>query len=118
MNYFPYAYPAPEGDQAFRPTVTLMPTPWNPDTRLVHVAIQGAMPATENRPPLNLVFLIDTSGSMEDANKLPLLVQSLSMLQGQLHDGDPGGDCHLCRLCRAGAGADQSHRSSGYPWGA
>ena len=88
VNYFPYAYPAPEGDQAFRPTVTVMPTPWNPDTRLVHVAIQGAMPATENRPPLNLVFLIDTSGSMEDANKLPLLVQSLLMLQGQLHDGD------------------------------
>ncbi len=88
VNYFPYAYPAPDEDQPFRPTVIVMPTPWNPDTRLVHVAIQGAMPALQNRPPLNLVFLIDTSGSMDEPNKLPLLVQSLSMLQGQLHDGD------------------------------
>jgi Ca-activated chloride channel homolog len=88
VNYFPYAYAIPEGDQAFRPTVNVMPTPWNPATSLVHVAIQGAMPAVQNRPPLNLVFLIDTSGSMDEPNKLPLLVQSLSMLQGQLHDGD------------------------------
>lgn len=88
INYFPYAYPAPEGDQPFRPSVTVMPTPWNPGTNLVHIAIQGALPAIANRPPLNLVFLIDTSGSMDEPNKLPLLVQSLSMLQGQLHDGD------------------------------
>ena len=88
INYFPYAYPAPEGDQPFRPSVTVMPTPWNPNTNLVHVAIQGAMPAITDRPSLNLVFLIDTSGSMDEPNKLPLLVQSLSMLQGQLRDGD------------------------------
>ena len=88
LNYFPYAYAAPKGDQPFQPTITVMPTPWNPDTRLVHVAIQGAIPAVQNRRPLNLVFLIDTSGSMDEPNKLPLLVQSLSMLQGQLHKGD------------------------------
>ncbi len=88
INYFPYAHPAPEGDQAFRPTVTVMPTPWNPGTNLVHIAIQGALPAITDRPALNLVFLIDTSGSMDEPAKLPLLVQSLSMLQGQLRDGD------------------------------
>ncbi|GLS88749.1 hypothetical protein GCM10010873_37230 [Cypionkella aquatica] len=88
VNYFPYAYPKPEGDQAFRPTITVMPTPWNPNTRLVNIAIQGAVPLVENRPPLNLVFLVDTSGSMEDANKLPLLKQSLGLMLGQLKPED------------------------------
>ena len=88
VNYFPYAYPKPEGEQAFRPTITVMPTPWNPNTRLVNIAIQGAVPQVENRPPLNLVFLVDTSGSMEDANKLPLLKQSLGLMLGQLKPED------------------------------
>ncbi|GAB1479352.1 VWA domain-containing protein [Paracoccaceae bacterium] len=86
MNYFPYAFPAPETGQAFRPTVTVMPTPWNAGTRLVHIGIQGAQ-VTE-RPPLNLVFLIDTSGSMEDANKLPLLKQSLALMLSELRAQD------------------------------
>jgi Ca-activated chloride channel family protein len=88
VNYFPYAYPKPEGDQAFRPTITVMPTPWNPNTRLVNIAIQGAVPLVEHRPALNLVFLVDTSGSMEDANKLPLLKQSLGLMLGQLRAED------------------------------
>ncbi|MDZ4392353.1 vWA domain-containing protein [Cypionkella sp.] len=88
VNYFPYAYPKPEGDQAFRPTIAVMPTPWNPNTRLVNIAIQGAVPQVANRPPLNLVFLLDTSGSMEDANKLPLLKQSLALMLGQLKPED------------------------------
>lgn len=86
VNYFPYAYPAPEAGQAFRPTVTVMPTPWNAGTRLVHIGIQGAQ-VTE-RPPLNLVFLIDTSGSMEDPNKLPLLKQSLALMLPELRADD------------------------------
>lgn len=88
VNYFPYAYPAPEAGQAFRPTVTVMPTPWNPGTRLVHVALQGALPAVEDRPPLNLVFLIDTSGSMDEPMKLPLLKQSLALVLPQLRPED------------------------------
>ena len=88
VNYFPYAYPAPEGDQAFRPTVTVLQTPWNADTKLVHIALQGRLPALADRPPLNLVFLIDTSGSMEDANKLPLLKQSFRLMLGQLRPED------------------------------
>lgn len=88
VNYFPYAYPAPEAGEAFRPTVTVLPTPWNAGTRLVHIGIQGALPAVANRPPLNLVFLIDTSGSMEDANKLPLLKQSLALMLPELRPED------------------------------
>jgi Ca-activated chloride channel family protein len=89
VNYFPYAYPAPTvEDGPFKPTVTVMPTPWNPDTRLVQIGVQGALPEMADRPPLNLVFLIDTSGSMEEPNKLPLLQQSLSLMLGQLRPQD------------------------------
>ena len=88
INYFPYAHPAPEGDVPFRPAVSVIPTPWNPDTKLLQIAIQGALPEVGNRPPLNLVFLIDTSGSMDQANKLPLLKQSFRLLLGQLRPED------------------------------
>ncbi len=89
INYFPYDYPAPDaGDAPFRPTVSTMTTPWNPDTQLVHIALQGQMPAVETRPPLNLVFLIDTSGSMSDPTKLPLLRQSFLLMLDQLRPED------------------------------
>ncbi|CUH44636.1 vWA domain-containing protein [Ruegeria atlantica] len=88
VNYFPYSYTAPEGDAPFRPTITVTPTPWNEGTQLVHVGIQGALPQIEDRPPLNLVFLIDTSGSMHDANKLPLLKQSFRLMLSELRDED------------------------------
>ncbi|QFT91285.1 von Willebrand factor [Roseovarius sp. THAF9] len=88
VNYFPYDYAAPDGDAPFAPTVSVTDTPWNPDTQLVHIAIQGEMPPVEDRPPLNLVFLIDTSGSMQAANKLPLLKQSLTLMLPQLSERD------------------------------
>ncbi len=89
INYFPYDYPAPEsGTPPFRPSLSVTRTPWNPETRLVHVALQGRMPAIEDRPPLNLVFLIDTSGSMQDPAKLPLLKQSFGLMLGRLRPED------------------------------
>jgi len=89
INYFPYEYPAPDADGApFRPTVTVTGSPWNPDTQLVHLAIQGRNPVIENRPPLNLVFLIDTSGSMQSADKLELLKQSLALMLPKLSEQD------------------------------
>ena len=89
LNYFPYAYPAPEaGEAPFRPTVTVAQTPWNADTLLMTVGLQGRLPATDDRPPLNLVFLIDTSGSMNRPNKLPLLKQSFRLMLGRLRPED------------------------------
>ena len=89
VNYFPYDYVAPDIAQApFSTQVNVIATPWNPDTKLVHIGIQGAKPAIEDRPPLNLVFLIDTSGSMQDANKLPLLKQSFRLLLNELRPED------------------------------
>ncbi|MDV7142865.1 VWA domain-containing protein [Tropicimonas sp. TH_r6] len=89
VNYFPYAYPAPEpGGAPFATTLGVSPTPWNPDTQILHIGLQGALPALEDRPPLNLVFLIDTSGSMQDPDKLPLLKQSLRLMLGELRAED------------------------------
>jgi Ca-activated chloride channel family protein len=89
VNYFPYDYAAPEaGGDPFQPTVSVMQTPWNMDTQLVHIALQGELPVVEDRPPLNLVFLIDTSGSMGEASKLPLLKQSFMLMLDQLRPED------------------------------
>jgi Ca-activated chloride channel family protein len=87
INYFPYAYPAPDG-QPFQPTINVFETPWNADTQLVHIGLQGEMPSIQDRPPLNLVFLIDTSGSMESADKLPLLRQSFRLMLDNLAPED------------------------------
>lgn len=88
VNYFPYDYAAPADDAPFSVAATVAQTPWNPDTQLVHIALQGEKPVLETRPPLNLVFLIDTSGSMNQPDKLPLLKQSFRLLLGQLDPAD------------------------------
>ena len=89
VNYFPYDYAAPDTEGApFKSTVSVMPTPWNANTQLVHIALQGLLPEIDDRPALNLVFLIDTSGSMDAPNKLPLLKQSFRLLLDQLRPQD------------------------------
>ncbi|WP_243613691.1 vWA domain-containing protein [Shimia aestuarii] len=88
VNYFPYDYAAPAGDTPFATHLATMVTPWNPDTRLLRIALQGRLPDIAARPPLNLVFLIDTSGSMDAANKLPLLKQSFSLMLSELRPED------------------------------
>ncbi|MBL4916173.1 vWA domain-containing protein [Szabonella alba] len=89
VNYFPYDYPAPaEGEAPFHASVAVMETPWNADTRLVRIGLQGRLPAIADRPPLNLVLLVDTSGSMQGPDRLPLLKQSLRLLLPQLRPED------------------------------
>ena len=89
INYFSYDWPAPESRETpFRSTVTVTPTPWNANTKLMHVGIKGyAIPATE-KPRANLVFLIDVSGSMNQPDKLPLLKNAFRMLVNQLNPAD------------------------------
>ncbi|NIZ60265.1 VWA domain-containing protein [Sedimentitalea sp. CY04] len=88
VNYFPYDYATPSDGAPFSTRATVIATPWNPETRLVHIALQGEKPALDERPPLNLVFLIDTSGSMDAPNKLPLLKQSFQLMLAQLRPED------------------------------
>jgi len=89
INYFPYAYPLPlSRDEPFRPTVAVYPTPWNADTRIVHIGIKGYDVVPAERPTANLVFLVDVSGSMDAPDKLPLVKASLKMLAGRLSERD------------------------------
>ena len=89
VNYFPYDYPKPESAQAaFKPTITVTPSPWNPGNRLVHIAIQGYALQSAERPRANLVFLIDVSGSMSPQDRLPLVKNALRMLVDELKPED------------------------------
>lgn len=88
INYFTYNYPQPEGEHPFSITTEISKAPWNSGNRLLLIGIQGKSLDYSNLKPCNLVFLIDSSGSMSDANKLPLLKQSLKLLLGQLNSND------------------------------
>ena len=89
INYFSYGHPAPS-DRAvpFRVTTELAAAPWNPQRQLLMIGIKGYDVPKATLPPSNLVFLIDTSGSMDSPDKLPLLKQAFSMLVPQLRAQD------------------------------
>ena len=89
VNYFPYDYPGPESRETpFAASVSLLPAPWNPAVRLMHIGIKGYALDTGAAPRANLVFLVDVSGSMDEPNKLPLVVNSLKLLLGTLAPED------------------------------
>ena len=89
INYFPYDYAVPRRtDQPFSTNVSVMPSPWSPGRKLVRIGIKGYALQRATRPRANLVFLIDTSGSMQEPNKLPLVKQSLDMLLDELDPRD------------------------------
>ncbi len=88
INYFQYDYPQPKKDVPFSFVTEINDCPWNSQNKLVLIGMQGKKIAAEDLPAANLVFLIDVSGSMSDANKLPLVKASLKMLTDQLRDQD------------------------------
>lgn len=88
VNYFNYNYPQPEGDHPFSITTEISDCPWNRDNRLVHIGLQGKVSPERKRPPSNLVFLIDVSGSMRDFDKLPLLKSSFNLMVEKLRKKD------------------------------
>ncbi len=88
LNYFTYDYPQPQGDAPFSAAMEVATCPWTPAHRLVRIGLKGREIAKDNRPASNLVFLIDVSGSMQPANRLPLLKQSLGLLIDQLGEED------------------------------
>jgi Ca-activated chloride channel family protein len=88
INYFSYDYPDPGNEVPFSITAEVTGCPWNDSNRLVHIGLQGKRLDLEDAPASNLVFLIDVSGSMQPANKLPLLKKSFKLLVDQLRDKD------------------------------
>jgi len=89
INYFDYGYPAPRSREVpFQVSTEIAPAPWNARHQLLQVGIQGFRVEKSEIPAANLVFLIDTSGSMQDPDKLPLLKQSFAGLVAQLRPQD------------------------------
>ncbi len=89
INYFDYDYPLPsEKLKPFKPTIAVYPSPWNNNTKLMHIGIKCYDQIQEKRPKANLVFLIDVSGSMNSNDKLPLLKNSLSLMVNSLAPDD------------------------------
>lgn len=88
VNYFSYDYPKPEANEPFSVTTKMAVCPWKAGHQLLLVGLKGKTPDVKNLPPSNLVFLIDSSGSMQDANKLPLLQQGFRMMVQQLRPED------------------------------
>ena len=88
VNYFSYDYPDPSGTQPFSVTTEVTGCPWNERHRMLLVGLQGRRMKTADLPSNNLVFLIDVSGSMMQANKLPLVKQGLELLVNQLRPQD------------------------------
>lgn len=88
INYFDYDYAQPKGNDPVNIETELAPAPWNNQHRLVKIGLKAKTIDTDNLPASNLVFLIDVSGSMNAANKLPLLVSSFKLLTDQLRAKD------------------------------
>jgi len=88
VNYFTYSYPEPAKGKAFSVTTEVAAAPWATDHRLMRIGIRAAKLAPWEMKPCNLVFLIDTSGSMQDENKLALLKKAFRLLVGQLRAED------------------------------
>ena len=88
INYFTYDNDKPENGEIFAVTAEAAVCPWNEENILARISIQGEEIPEEVRQPQNLVFLIDTSGSMYSRDKLPLVKRSMSLLLSKLDERD------------------------------
>ncbi|WP_454759170.1 vWA domain-containing protein [Caulobacter segnis] len=89
VNYFDYGYARPaSAETPFRATVAVAPSPWSKERQILHIGLQGYATPRTDAPQLNLVFLVDTSGSMWGADRLPLAQKALNVLIDQLRPQD------------------------------
>lgn len=89
INYFDYGYDHPKDKAApFASFVAVTPSPWSKDRQVMHIGLQGYDLPQASQPPLNLVFLVDTSGSMWSEDRLPLAVKALNLLVDQMRPQD------------------------------
>jgi Ca-activated chloride channel family protein len=89
INYFNYSYTVPESTaEPFSINTELAPAPWSDRHQLLQIGLKGFAPPQEERPPANLVFLVDVSGSMQSADKLGLVKKSLRLLVNGMNAND------------------------------
>jgi Ca-activated chloride channel homolog len=88
VNYFKYSYPSPSEGKPLGVSMELAPSPFTAGRHLLKVGVQARQLAAHERKVAHLTFLVDVSGSMQSADKLPLVKKTLRMLVDQLRDGD------------------------------
>jgi len=88
LNYFNYRYPKPATENPFSVSMEVVKAPWAEDHLLARVGFRAEDVSTEERKSVNIVFLIDVSGSMDEAGKLPLVQQCMRLLTRQLKSSD------------------------------
>ncbi|MDV6169824.1 von Willebrand factor type A domain-containing protein [Flavobacterium sp. DG1-102-2] len=88
INFFKYQYPQPVNNEPFSINTEYSVAPWNTQHKLLKVGLQGKIIPDGNLPASNFVFLIDVSGSMDEANRLPLLKRSMKLLVNQMRKKD------------------------------
>lgn len=88
VNYFSYDYDTPRGDTPFSINTEIGPCPWNDESRIAMIGLQGLEIERDERPKTNLVFLMDVSGSMDSPDKLPLLKEAFELLTDELGEND------------------------------
>ena len=87
LNYFDYDYKTPEDGEVLALNASLFDTPYNSETKLLTIGL-AAQSVEFSTIKNNLVFLIDVSGSMYSADKLPLVQQAFMMLVENLNPED------------------------------
>ncbi|MDR1840122.1 MAG: VWA domain-containing protein [Treponema sp.] len=88
INYFDYDYPPPDDGRPFAVRAETGVCPWNTKHLLARIAIKGKEFPAAGRPPVNLTFLLDVSGSMDGPNRLPLVKTAMAMLTDELGPQD------------------------------
>ena len=88
INYFKYDYPAPKGSEPVALNAEIGACPWNNAHYLIRLGLKAREIDTKALPASNFVFLLDISGSMDEPNKLPLLVKAFRILLEKLGDND------------------------------
>ncbi len=90
VNYFDYGYARPTSAKVpFRATTILVASPWSKERQILHIGLQGYELQHDKQPPLNLVLLVDTSGSMNAEDKLPFAKKALNLLIDSVDHDDP-----------------------------
>jgi len=108
INYFSYDYTSPTGRNPIAAYTEVAAAPWNPQHRLVRIGIKGKDVDVAKRPPSNLVFLVDVSGSMATPEKLPMLKSAMKLMVERLGEGD-----HVAIVTYAGASGVHLRSTSG-----
>ncbi|MDO5665361.1 MAG: von Willebrand factor type A domain-containing protein [Bacteroidia bacterium] len=88
INYFSYNYPQPTGEHPVNIVTEAAVCPWNKKHSIVRIGVKAKEIPSETLPASNFVFLIDVSGSMYGADKLPLVKSSMKLLLNNLRPKD------------------------------